>query len=219
MNATGREPDPALLDDDPRVLAALRSGDEAVFVQLVKRHHRVMVRLAAGYVKQQEIAEEVAQEAWQGLLESLDRFTLQASLKTWLYRILINCARARQRKERHTRPFSSFESTDAEEPSVSVDRFSPAGHIWAGHWSSPPRQFVLGDPAISAEVRALLREGLEALPDLQREVMLLRDVEGFSSVDVCETLGLSEANQRVILHRARSKVRSFIEERLGGEVQ
>lgn len=219
MDSAGRRPDSALLEDDQRLLALLRSGDEAAFVALVHRHHRALVRLAVSFVKREDIAEEVAQEAWQGLLESLDRFTPQASLKTWLYRILINCARARARKERHSVPLSSLGSDEPDAPSVSPDRFSPPGHVWEGHWSSPPRQFVLGDPAVSAEVRALLREAIDALPEPHREVMQLRDVEGWSSDEVCEACGLTESNQRVILHRARSKVRAFLELRLGGEVQ
>lgn len=219
MDAAGRQPDSALLEDDQRLLVLLRSGNEAAFVALVKRYHGPLVRLATSFVKRGDIAEEVAQEAWQGLLESLERFTAQASLKTWLYRILINCARARARKERHSIPLSAFESDDPDAPAVSPDRFSPPGHAWEGHWASPPRQFILGDPAVSAEVRVLLREGIGALPEPQREVMFLRDVEGWSSEDVCEACGLSESNQRVILHRARAKVRAFLEERLGGEVQ
>lgn len=211
-----RAPDAGVLDDDERLLAALRGGDEAVFRLLVRRYHRPLVRVALGYVKRIDVAEEVAQEAWQGLLESLSRFTPQASLKTWLYRILINCARARQRKERRSTPLSAFERPDDDGPAVSPDRFSPPDHPWAGHWSSAPRRFVLDDPAASAETRALLTAAIEALPENQREVMVLRDVEGWSSEDVCNALELTDMNQRVILHRARAKVRTYLEERLGG---
>jgi RNA polymerase sigma-70 factor (ECF subfamily) len=219
MDSARRRLNSALLEDDQRLLALLRSGDEAAFVALVKRYHRPLVRLAVSFVKREDVAEEVAQDAWQGLLESLERFTPQASLKTWLYRILINCARARQRKERHSVPLSSLGSDDPDGPAVSPDRFSPQGHVWEGHWASPPRQFVLGDPAISAEVRALLREAIGSLPEPHGQVMLLRDVEGWSSEEVCDACDLTESNQRVILHRARSKVRAFLEQRLGGEVQ
>lgn len=211
-----RAPDAGVLDDDERLLSALRGGDEAVFQLLVRRYHRPLVRVALGYVKRLDIAEEVAQDAWQGLFESLPRFTPQASLKTWLYRILINCARARQRKERRSTPLSAFERQDDTGPAVSADRFSPEDHPWAGHWSSAPRKFVLDDPAASAETRALLSSAIEALPENQREVIVLRDVEGWSSEDVCNALGLSDMNQRVLLHRARSKVRNYLEERLGG---
>ncbi len=206
----------ALLGDDALMLAALRRGDEHAFVLLFKRYHRPLVRLAVRYVKRDDLAEEVAQEAWQGLLESLARFTLDASLKTWLYRILINCARARERKERRSVPLSSLEREGEEGPAVTPERFQQEGHPWAGHWSSAPRKFVLDDPAISAETRALISEAIDALPETQREVMVLRDVEGLSSEQVCNILALSDMNQRVLLHRARAKVRTLLEARLGG---
>jgi RNA polymerase sigma-70 factor (ECF subfamily) len=212
---TGRDPRPGLLEDDELMLAALKRGDEQAFMLLFKRYHRPLVRLAASYVRRDDIAEEVAQEAWQGLYESLARFTLQASIKTWLYRILINCARARQRKERRSVPFSSLETEREDGPVVARERFQPEGHQWAGHWSSVPRSFVLDDPAVSAEVRVLISAAIAALPENQREVMVLRDVEGFSSEQVCNVLALSDMNQRVLLHRARAKVRAALEERLG----
>jgi RNA polymerase sigma-70 factor, ECF subfamily len=208
----------SLLDDDERMLAALRAGEEAAFVQLVQRFHRPLVRLAHGYVKRDDVAEEIAQEAWQGLLESLDRFEPRgATLKTWLYRILINCARSRQRKERKTTPLSALSDDNDDGPAVDPDRFQPEGHAWAGHWASVPRTFVLDDPAVSEETRLVLSAAIAALPDQQREVMTLRDVHGLASNEVCEALALTEANQRVLLHRARSRVRAYLEERLGGE--
>ena len=213
---TGQVSPEGLLANDELMLAALKRGDELAFVVLFKRYHRPLVRLASSYVRRDDVAEEVAQEAWQGLFESLARFTLQASIKTWLYRILINCARARQRKERRTVPLSSLESEREEGPTLPRERFQPEGHLWAGHWSSVPRTFVLDDPAVSAEARALLSEAIAALPENQREVMTLRDVEGFSSEQVCNILSLSDMNQRVLLHRARAKVRAALEERLGG---
>lgn len=206
----------ALLQSDELMLSALRRRDERAFVVLFRRYQRSLVGLARSYVKRDDLAEEVAQEAWQGFLESLTRFTLDASLKTWLYRILINCARARQRKERRNVPLSSLESEHDDGPALPRERFQPEGHVWAGHWSSVPRSFVLGDPAISAETRALLVEAIEALPETQREVMVLRDVEGFSSEQVCNILALTDMNQRVLLHRARSKVRALLEAKLGG---
>jgi RNA polymerase sigma-70 factor (ECF subfamily) len=213
---TGHVSSEGQLENDELTLAALKRGDEAAFVLLFKRYHRPLVRLAASYVKRDDIAEEVAQEAWQGLFESLARFTLEASIKTWLYRILINCARARQRKERRIVPLSSLEAQGDEGPSVPRERFQAEGHQWAGHWSSVPRSFVLDDPAVSAEARVLLSGAIAALPENQREVMTLRDVEGFSAEQVCNILALSDMNQRVLLHRARAKVRAALEERLGG---
>lgn len=213
---TGRVSPEGLLENDELMLAALKRGDEPAFVVLFRRYHKPLVRLAASYVKRDDIAEEVAQEAWQGLFESLARFTLEASIKTWLYRILINCARARQRKERRNVPISSLQTEREDGPAVPCERFQPEGHQWAGHWSSAPRSFVLDDPAVSAEARMLISAAIAALPENQREVMTLRDVEGFSSEQVCNVLSLSDMNQRVLLHRARAKVRAALEERLGG---
>lgn len=202
---------------EEQLLVALRAGDERAFLSLVRAQHGALIRVALGYVRASEIAEEVAQEAWAGFLESLPRFQPgSATLKTWLFRILINCARARGRKERRSVPMSALSpESDDEGPVVSADRFVPDGEVWAGHWSSAPRTFVLDDPAVSRETRDLLCEALAALPENQREVMMLRDVEGFSGEEVCSALTLSEANQRVLLHRARAKVRSFLEARLG----
>ncbi|HEY6876648.1 MAG TPA: sigma-70 family RNA polymerase sigma factor [Polyangiales bacterium] len=205
--------------DDEMLLISLRAGDERAFLTLVRAHHRAFVRVARGYVKREDVAEEVAQEAWQGFLESLSRFEPErASVKTWLFRILVNCARARSRKERRTTPLSSLapESDDGG-PVVPRERFSPEGEVWAGHWCSAPRKFVLDDPAVSRETRELLVAAIEALPENQREVIVLRDVEGFSAEDVCAALSLSEPNQRVLLHRARAKVRAYLERALGEE--
>jgi RNA polymerase sigma-70 factor (ECF subfamily) len=207
---------PPLLAAEEQLLRALRAGDERAFLVLVRAHHASLVRVARGYVGRVEVAEEVAQEAWQGFLESLPRFEPHtATVKTWLFRILVNCARARQRKERRSVPMSSLTREDDDGPAVPPERFSAEGEVWAGHWSSPPRKFVLDDPAISRETRELLSAAIHGLPEQQREVMTLRDVEGFSSDDVCTALALSETNQRVLLHRARSKVRAYLEEQLG----
>ena len=203
---------------DEQLLLALRAGDERAFLVLVRTHHASLVRVARGYVGRVDVAEEVAQEAWQGFLESLPRFEPRAAtLKTWLFRILVNCARARHRKERHSVPMSSLTRTtdDDDGPAVSPDRFSAEGEVWAGHWSSPPRKFVLDDPAVSRETRELLTAAIHGLPEQQREVMTLRDVEGFGAEEVCTALGLNETNQRVLLHRARSKVRAYLEAQLG----
>jgi RNA polymerase sigma-70 factor, ECF subfamily len=203
---------------DEQLLLALRDGDERAFLVLVRTHHASLVRVARGYVGRVDLAEEVAQEAWQGFLESLSRFQPgAATLKTWLFRILVNCARVRSRKERRSTPFSALR-TDQEEagPAVPPERFSPEGDVWAGHWCSPPRGFVLDDPAVSRETRELLTAAIDALPASQREVMTLRDVEGWSADEVCSALALTEMNQRVLLHRARAKVRAYLERELGG---
>lgn len=203
--------------DDVQLLTALRAGDERAFLLLVREHHRALVRVACGYVKSDAIAEEVAQEAWENFLQTLTRFEPHtATLKTWLFRILVNCARARSRKERRSLPWSALPHEDEEHgPVVPPERFSPEGDVWAGHWSSAPRKFVLDDPAVSREARELLTAAIEALPENQREVMTLRDVEGWSADDVCAALALSEPNQRVLLHRAPAKVRAYLERELG----
>lgn len=204
-------------DAEYELLRALRAGDERVFVTLVRTHHGALVRVALGYVRRAEVAEEVAQEAWQGFLESLAKFEPDtASVKTWLFRILVNCARARSRKERRSVPMSELvREEDDDGPSVPYERFRPEGEVWAGHWSSPPLKFALDDPAVNRETRELLSAAIQALPDSQREVMTLRDVEGWTAEEVCTALSLSEPNQRVLLHRARSKVRTYLERLLG----
>lgn len=203
---------------DLQLLAALRAGDERAFLTLVRAQHGALIRVALGYVREATIAEEVAQEAWAGFLESLPRFQPEAAtVKTWLFRILINCARARGRNERRSVPLSALASEADEGPLVSPERFVPEGHVWAGHWSSAPRKFVLDDPAVSREARELLTEAIYSLPESQREVMILRDVEGLDADEVCSALALSEPNQRVLLHRARTKVRNYLEARLGKE--
>jgi RNA polymerase sigma-70 factor (ECF subfamily) len=172
-----------------------------------------MVRLAKQYVASAAVAEEVAQEAWIAFIGSLDRFEGRASLKTWLFRTLLNCARNRKRSEIRSVPFSALGAADeAAEPAIDETRFRTTG-VWAGHWSVAPRPF--GEDGerklMRGELRVQLERALETLPPAQREVMILRDVENFSGAEVSELLGLSEANQRVLLHRARNRVRTLLE--------
>lgn len=201
--------------DELRVAAALRAGDEAAFGALVNAHHSALVRLAQQYVASAAIAEEVAQEAWFAFLGSLDRFEGRASLKTWLFRTLLNCARNRKRAEVRSVPFSALDSArdeEAAEPAADASRFRTEG-VWAGHWSVAPRAF--GEDGerrlMRGELRLQLERALEALPPVQREVIILRDVENFTGAEVSELLGLSEPNQRVLLHRARNRVRTMLE--------
>jgi RNA polymerase sigma-70 factor (ECF subfamily) len=196
-------------------LEALRAGDEAAFLALVRRHHGAMVRVAQIYVGNRAIAEEVAQEAWVGALKGLERFEGRASLKTWLFRILINGATKRAARERRSVPFSALqppETSDTEEP-VEADRFLDAGHRWANHWRSPPQSWdgIPETRLLSKETLALVEESIETLPPQQRDVIWLRDVSGWTAAEVCNVLQLSETNQRVLLHRARSKVRRDLE--------
>lgn len=207
--------EPSSLTAEERELAALRAGDEAAFLALVNRHHRAMVRVASLYVRSRASAEEAVQDAWLGVLKGLHLFEGRSSLRSWIFRILVNCAKTRGASEGRSVPISALaEPSDEEGPSVPSDRFLGDDDRWAGHWSDPPEPWP--DARVeSGELVALVREGIETLPDAQRSVMTLRDVEGWDSGEVCELLAISEGNQRVLLHRARSKVRAFVEARLG----
>jgi RNA polymerase sigma-70 factor (ECF subfamily) len=214
METAGTEHVPAPRAD-PEV-AALRAGDEAAFLALVNRHHASLVRVAAMYVGSRAIAEEVAQEAWIGVLKGLHLFEGRCSLKSWIFQICVNCAKSRGVREVRSVPMSALAGDGADDgPSVPGERFRDEG-VWAGHWSQPPEEWA-DDRLGKAELAALVKEGIAALPPSQRQVMTLRDVEGWDSAEVCELMEISEGNQRVLLHRARAKVRAFVEERLGRE--
>ena len=208
---TGREGGHA--PEDAHLVTALRNGDEAAFAALVERYHPALVRLAQAYVRDRAVAEEVAQEAWLGMLTSLSRFAGRASLKTWLFGILINCARASRRREAHAIPFSAFDDEAGDGPSVAADRFLPAGHRWAGHWAAPPQPWP-EEHLLAEEIGTHVARAIDALPPHQRAVLTLRDIEGWTTAEVCETLAISEANARVLLHRARSRVRQALEDYL-----
>ena len=201
--------------DDIRRLERLRAGDDAAFSELIDEYQNSLVRLARNYVHDTTTANEVVQDTWIGLFESLDRFEGRSSLKTWLYRILINCARARARKDAKRIPFSAFDNPAAEgdEPAVDPDRFQGAGERYPGHWSSRPARWdeLPEGHALAEETRSHIARAIEDLPPAQREVITLRDIDGCSADEVCNLLGLSGTNQRVLLHRARSKVRRALE--------
>ena len=205
--------------EDLRLVEALRAGDEAVFAMLVRELGPSMLRVARMYVSTRAVAEEVVQEAWLGVLNGIGRFEARSSLKTWIFRILTNTAKTRGERERRTVPFSSLarEEAGADEPSVDPDRFHHEGR-WAGHWSAPPSDWA-GSPEgrlLDAESRRVIEAAIERLPPAQATVIRLRDVLGFDADEVCNALEISETNQRVLLHRARSKVRSALEDYLGG---
>jgi RNA polymerase sigma-70 factor (ECF subfamily) len=209
-----RAPDP-----DAGLLDALRAGDEDAFVAFVTRYHASLKRVARAYVSTDSVAEEVVQETWLAAIDALDRFEQRASLKTWLFHILANKAKTRGVRERRSVPFASLGPADME-PAVAPERFQRAGDTWPGHWATPPRPWE--DPErrlASLEARERLREAIGALPETQQAVLTLRDVEGLDSEEVCELLDLSPGNQRVILHRARARVRTalerYFEEELG----
>jgi RNA polymerase sigma-70 factor (ECF subfamily) len=166
-------------------------------------------------VPSQSVAEEVVQETWIGVLNGLRRFEGRSSLKTWIFRILTNQAKTRGVRERRSVPFSALEGPDGEsgEPAVEAIRFAQSGPL-TGHWATPPRSWEEDTPeqlTLSRETREHVQRAIDALPPNQRSVISLRDVEGWSAPEVCNVLGLSETNQRVLLHRARSRVRRAIE--------
>jgi RNA polymerase sigma-70 factor (ECF subfamily) len=207
--------DPAVSADEAALVAALRRGDEAAFVRLVEALHGSMLRVAMIHVGDRSTAEEVVQDAWLGVLRQLDRFEGRSSLKTWVLRIVSNRAKTRAVRERRTVPFSALPGGDlqADEPAVDPDRFLPAGHRWAGHWASPPASWreVPEDLLLSQETLTEVDRAIATLPAAQRAVLVLRDVEGLTAAEACQLLGLTEGNQRVLLHRARSKVRATLE--------
>ena len=201
-------------------MAALRARDEAAFAELIERYHTSLVRLAMSFVSSRAVAEEVAQEAWVGVLKGIDRFEGRSSLRTWIYRILTNTAKTRAQREARSIPFASLGGDGEDGPAVDPDRFLPADDAHgAGHWASFPRRWDDMPEArlLGSETQDVIRQAIERLPLSQGEVIRLRDVEGFSSAEVCELLSLSEANQRVLLHRARSKVRAALESYLDGD--
>jgi RNA polymerase sigma-70 factor (ECF subfamily) len=206
---------PILSTEERELLEALRRGDEAAFVRLVATLHGSMLGLAMVHVGDRAVAEEVVQDAWLGVLGQLDRFEGRSSLRTWVLRIVANRAKTRAVRERRTVPFSALAGGDpeADEPAVDPDRFLPAGHRWAGHWASPPVSWreVPEELLLSRETMAEVERAVATLPAAQRAVLVLRDVEGLTATEACQLLDLTEGNQRVLLHRGRSKVRAALE--------
>jgi RNA polymerase sigma-70 factor (ECF subfamily) len=207
---------PRDFSDDADLLAALRAGDEDAFTWMVDRYHAPLRRTARLYVATDAQADDVVQETWIALLRGVDRFEQRSSLKTWLYGILMNIARTRGVKEARTIPFSSAADamSDGSEPAFDPDRFRPADDPdWPGHWASLPPAWEHEPEArlLASETLAIVAAAIEALPPAQREVITLRDMEGWSASEVCNVLALTETNQRVLLHRGRAKVRGALE--------
>jgi RNA polymerase sigma-70 factor (ECF subfamily) len=186
----------------------------------VDQYHASLLRLALTFVPSQAVAEDVVQETWIGVLNGLPRFEGRSSLKTWIFRILTNQAKTRGARERRSVPFSSLAGPDNEnaEAAVEAARFRTGGEF-AGHWTAPPRPWEQDTPEallLSSEARARIQEAIDALPPNQRQVITMRDLEGWSAAEVCNTLEISETNQRVLLHRARSRVRRAVERYVDG---
>jgi RNA polymerase sigma-70 factor (ECF subfamily) len=206
--------------DQDGIVAALRLGDEQVFAALVDEYGPTMLRVARMYVSSLAVAEEVVQEAWLGVIGGIGRFEGRSSLKTWIFRIVTNIAKTRGAREGRSIPFSSVIGADGEagKASVEPDRFLGAGRF-AGHWTSAPSRWSERpeELLVGGETIGVVEAAIAALPEVQRTVITLRDVEGWSSEEVRNALDLSETNQRVILHRARAKVRQALETYLDGE--
>ena len=198
--------------DDVELIRLLRQGDEAAFMSLVERLQPMMLRVARMYVSSQAVAEEVVQEAWLGVLQGIDRFEGRSSLRTWILRIVTNIAKTRGQREGRSAPFASLAGDDLDAPSFDPDRFLGTG-AWAGHWSTLPADWA-GSPEsrlTSSETLDAVRRAIDALPPMQAQVIRLRDVQGWTSPEVRNALDLTETNQRVLLHRARAKVRAALE--------
>jgi RNA polymerase sigma-70 factor (ECF subfamily) len=194
---------------DAARLAALRAGDERAFAELVDELSPRMLKLARVYVNGMAVAEEAVQEAWIVVLRGLDRFEGRSSLATWILGIVVNVARARARHESRSRPFSSLTADD--EPIIDPDRFLPPDHErWPGHWAIPPAPWPQ-HALETAEAESVIRDAVAALPQSQRAVITLRDTIGCPPEETCNALGLTDTNQRVLLHRARTKVRAALE--------
>ena len=202
---------------DRDVLRRIRGGDEEAFRELVGRYQPSLLRLARCYVKTHAAAEEVAQEAWLGLLQGLDRFEGRAALTTWLFRILTNIAKDRAKRDGRSTPLSSLAESELAEKNHAVgpEMFQGPGGAEPGHWSSVIPGIWTKDPEqelLTKETVALAQNAIDALPEAQRAVLLLRDVQGCTAREVCNILEVTETNQRVLLHRARSKVRRTVDE-------
>lgn len=203
--------------EEAELVARLRAGDERTFEALVARHYPTMLAVAQTYVKTRAVAEEVVQEAWLGVLQSLDRFEGRSSLKTWILAIVVNKAKTRAVREDRTVPFASLARAE-EEPAVEPERFRGPQDAFPGHWRAYPSNWGVS-PDAAAEDREMVRVAMRAiakLPPAQQTVIRMRDVEGYSAEEVCAALEISAANQRVLLHRARSGVRAALERHRDG---
>jgi RNA polymerase sigma-70 factor (ECF subfamily) len=192
------------VDEDAELLERLRAGEEAAFTALVDEYGPSLLRVAQLYVPSRAVAEEVVADTWLAVLTGIERFEGRSSLKTWLFTILSNKAKTRGVRESRTRPFSAFDG-DEGDTAVDADRFARDGH-----WVAPPRA-VPEERLLAGETRRVVEDAIAALPENQRAVITLRDVEGLSAEEACNVLGVSETNQRVLLHRARAKVRAALE--------
>jgi RNA polymerase sigma-70 factor (ECF subfamily) len=204
--------------DDPTLVDALRRRDEAAFAWLLDQYDGSMRRVALSFVPNAAVADEVVQETWLGVVRGIARFEGRSSVKTWIFRILMNIGRTRGERERRSVPFANGPDDDA--PSFPLDRFRTPPSAYPRHWSRPPAPWdeQPAEALLSAETLGLVRDAIDRLPASQRTVMRLRDMDSWTSTEVCELLDLTEANQRVLLHRARARVRQALEDYFVGPI-
>ncbi len=205
---------------DAELVGALRAGDEDAYLAIVGRHHASMLRVAMLFAPTRAVAEEVVQDTWLAVLDGLHAFEGRSSLRTWIFSILVNRARRRGEREARSVPLSSLQ--DGVEPGTAAgdaERFSDEPSSWAGRWVSHPRPWAgrVDERLLMAEVQATVRAAIEGLPPAQRAVIVLRDVQGWTAPEVCLTLDLTDGNQRVLLHRARVRVRRALLEYIDGD--
>jgi RNA polymerase sigma-70 factor (ECF subfamily) len=206
--------DPAPPADEPALVERLRAGDRAAFADVIDRHGGSLLRLARSFLRNDAVAEEVVQDTWLAALDGLDGFEARSSLRTWLFTILANKARNRAVRESRSVPWSALDGDGEDGPSVDPERFRADGH-WKdvpGHWTEEnPERLAQG-----AETRTAIEAAIASLPQLQRSVITLRDVEGLEAEEICRLLAITLTNQRVLLHRARTRVRQALETHLAG---
>jgi RNA polymerase sigma-70 factor (ECF subfamily) len=208
-------------DDQQLLIEALRRGDEAAFAELVESYGPMLMRLALAHTPSRAVAEEVVQDTWLAVLKGIDRFEGRSSLRTWVISILLNNARTKGERERRILPFSALRRGADEgraEPSVPPDRFQDRNGEAPGGWARPPLEWGPPEEKLASDAaRQVMLEAIAALPPRQREAITMRDILGWSSAETRNALGISETNQRVLLHRARSKVRAALERHFEGE--
>lgn len=204
--------------DESELIAALRRGDEVAFADLVREMTPSLTRVALAHVPSRAVADEVVQDTWVGVIKGIDRFEGRSALRTWIFQILLNNARSRGKREKRTLPFASLRRRAEEgrdEPAVDADRFQGRRGEQPGAWARPPEEWSSPEDRLETEAtRGVLLEAIAALPPRQREVITLRDIQGYSSEEVRNALEVSETNQRVLLHRARSKVRQALDDHM-----
>jgi RNA polymerase sigma-70 factor (ECF subfamily) len=199
--------------DDAELVRRVRAGERSAFAGLVRRHGGALLRFSRLFLRDEAVAEEVVQDTWMAALEGLDAFGGRASFKTWLFRILANKARTRAAREGRSVPFSALGDAEGDEGTVERGRFDAAGR-----WRDPPLGWTDENPerlALDAETRAVIEAAVAALPPAQRAVLVLRDEDGLETEEICNLLALTVTNQRVLLHRARTRVRQALEAHLG----